>query len=351
MAVARQAQVAGERPHREIALLGIDVDVRPPGRGIVRHVARDPRHVDIDQQPDIGLGQRLGRHEAAMAGRIVRQAHVERIELDHPDAGKAHQLVEHGNGLVVAPGIGGDQQRPLSGEQLAGDGLDGAGIDATRRHSAEALRRIGADGALAETLGQGLARESEIDRPLGIALHHCMGAAQRFLGDHAGRQVVFPLGVRPHHARLVERLLHEVHVGVARAQKLAARGEGRLAGHQHHRNARPAEIVQRHRRIGRSSIDMHHHALAAAGGDGIARRHVHGGVFVRAKDGSRHRAAGTPESSHRLDQRGMVGAEVAEQIVEAELVQSFEEIMRRRVPCLIGVHGHLSLCLRRYRNA
>ena len=118
MAVARQAQVAGEGPHREIALLGIDVDMRPPGGGIVRHVARDPRHVDIDQQADIGLGQRLGRHEAAVAGRIVRQVDVERIELDHPDAGEARQLVEQRDGGMVAAGIGRDQQGPLGRQQL-----------------------------------------------------------------------------------------------------------------------------------------------------------------------------------------------------------------------------------------
>ena len=219
MAVARQAQVAGKGPHREIALLGVDIDMRPPGGGIVRHVARDPRHVDIDQQADVGLGQRLGRHEAAVAGRIVRQVDVERIELDHPDAGEARQLVEQRDGGVVAPGIGRDQQGPLRRQQLGGDGVDRGGVSGARRHRPEALRRIGADLALRPQLGQSFARKGEIDGAARIALHHRMGAAQRLLGDHARRQIVFPLGVGPHDACLVERLLHEMHVSVARAQE------------------------------------------------------------------------------------------------------------------------------------
>ena len=342
MAVARQPQVAGEGPDREIALLGVDVDMRPPGRGIVRHVARDPRHVDIDQHADIRIGQRLGRREAAVAGRIVRQVDVERIELDHADAGKTRQLVEHGDGGVVAARIGRDQQRTLRREQARDQRLERGGIDAARRDRAEAVGRIGIDLALAPGRGQRLAREGHVDRPLGIALHHRVGAAQRLLGDHAGRQVVLPLGVGPHDARLVERLLHEMHVGVARAQQLVARGVGRLAGHQHHRHAGAAEIVQRHRRVGGAGIDMDHHALAAPGGDGVARRHVHRRVLVRAKNGRRHLAAAAPEARHRLDQRRVVGAEVAEQVVEADLVQPLEEIMRRRMARFVAVHGCLS---------
>ena len=221
------------------------------------------------------------------------------------------------------------------------------GVRGARRHRPEAFRRIGADLALRPQLGQGLAREGEIDGAARVALHHRVGAAQRLLGDHPGRQIVFPLGVGPHDARLVERLLHEMHVGVARAQKLAARREGRLAGHQQHRDAGAAEIVQRHRRVGGAGIDMDHHALAAARRDGVARRHVHRGVLVRAEDGRGRRPVGALEGGHGLDQRRVIGAEVAEQIVEADLVQAFEEIVRRRVAGLVAaVHaGHSSLML------
>ncbi len=139
MAVARQAQVSGEGPHREIALLGIDVDMRPPGRGVVRHVARDPRHVDIDQQADIGLGERLGRHEASVTGRIVRQVDVKRIELNHPDAGEARELVEHRDSSMVTAGVGRDQQWPLGGQQLRDDGIDRLLVGGTRRHRPEAF--------------------------------------------------------------------------------------------------------------------------------------------------------------------------------------------------------------------
>ena len=93
-AVALQAQVRREGPHRDRPLLRVDIDMRPPGRGILRHVLGDPRHIDIDQQADIGVGQRLGRHEAAMAGRIVRQVEMNGTEFDDADAGELRQLVE-----------------------------------------------------------------------------------------------------------------------------------------------------------------------------------------------------------------------------------------------------------------
>src|SRR5262249_38733809 len=78
--------------------------------------------------------------------------------------------------------------------------------------------------------------------------------------------------------------------------------------------------------------------LAAPGGDGVARRHVDRRVLVRAQHGRRKPAAVAAELRHRLDQRRMVGAEVAEQVVEADLVQAFEKVVRGRVPRLVAVH-------------
>src|SRR5882757_5621671 len=72
-------------------------------------------------------------------------------------------------------------------------------------------------------------------------------------------------------------------------------------------------------------------ALAAAGSDGVARRHVDGGDFVRAEDGLGGLAAVTLEGRHGLDERRVIRAKIAEQIVAADLGQAFEEVVGRRL--------------------
>ncbi len=317
--------------------------MRPPGRGILRHVLGDPRHIDIDQQADIGVGQRLGRHEPAMAGRIVRQVEMNGTEFDDADAGKLRQLVEQRDRGGIAARIGRDQKGLLGSQQPGRDGIDRLAIDGAHGCRAKTLLGIGADLALGPELGQRLAREGHVDRPLGVAHHHRVGPAQRLLGDHARGQVVFPFCVRPDQRRLVERLLDEVHVGVARPQKLAARGVGSAAGHQQNRDAGAADIVQGHRRIGGAGIDMHHHALAATGREEVARCHVRRRDLVRADHGLGRLSAVALEGGHRLDDRRVVGAEVAEDVVAADLGQAFEEILRRRAAGLVdAVHRVLT---------
>src|SRR4029450_3400758 len=84
---------------------------------------------------------------------------------------------------------------------------------------------------------------------------------------------------------------------------------------------------------------MHHHALAAAGGEEVARRHVRRRYLVRADHGLGRLATVALEGGHRLDDRRVVGAEVAEDVVAADLGQAFEEILRRRAAGLVdAVH-------------
>src|SRR4029450_4763530 len=88
---------------------------------------------------------------------------------------------------------------------------------------------------------------------------------------------------------------------------------------------------------------MHHHALAAAGGEEVARRHVRRRYLVRADHGLGRLAAIALEGGHRLDDRRVVGAEVAEQIVATDLGQAFEEVVGGRAAGLVdAVHRVLT---------
>ena len=133
-----------------------------------------------------------------------------------------------------------------------------------------------------------------------------------------------------------------MHVVVARPQKLAPGRVRRTPGHQQDGNTAAAKIVKRHRGIGGTGIDMDDDALAAPRGDGIACRHVHSGDLVRTKDSARRLAAVALEAGHCLDERRVIGAEVAEEVVDSDLVQAFEEIMRRRMAGFVAVHDRLS---------
>ena len=162
------------------------------------------------------------------------------------------------------------------------------GIGAAGLRLRELVGRIAADLVARPLLGQRLALRHEIDRARGLGLHDGVGAAQRLLHHHAGRQRPFPFHVGPHQRALVDRLLHEMHVGVARADQLVARGVGRLARHQQHRQPRAEQVVHRVRGVGGADVDVHQHGLAAAGHRRVAHRHVRRGVLVRAEHDVRH---------------------------------------------------------------
>ena len=169
-----------------------------------------------------------------------------------------------------------------------------------------------------------------------------MRAPQRLFHHDAGRQRPFPFQIGPHQARLVERLLHEMHIGVARADQFVAGGVGRLARHQQHRQPGAENIVHGVGGIRRADVDMHQHALSAPGHEGKAARHVRRGVLVRAADDRRHLLAELFLVRHLLDDRGMVGAEIAEQIFDPDLVEAFEKVIRgREFRRVAGARGEL----------
>ena len=70
---------------------------------------------------------------------------------------------------------------------------------------------------------------------------------------------------------------------------------------------------------------MNQHALTTASDKGVAASHVSRGILVGAPDYFRHGRAKLPAICQFLDERRVVGSEIAEQILDTDLRQAFEE--------------------------
>ena len=292
------------------------------------HVARKPRHVDVDEQSHIGLGHRLVRRKADKARAVVRDI-VGHVGFVDGDAGELRQRVDRIGGVRMASGIAGDQDRIFRRQQFLGERRDELRIGAAARRRGKLVGGIAPDLVGVPMLRQRLALHHQINRAARLALHDRIRPPQRLLDDDARRQRPFPFQIGPHQARLIERLLHEMHVSVARADQFVVDRIRRLARHQQHRQTAAEQIVHGVRGIGGTDIDMNQHALAAPGDQRIAGRHMRGGVLVRAAHHARHRLAAFAAMRHLVDDRRVIGAEIAKQVIDADLAEAFEEIIGR----------------------
>ena len=154
-----------------------------------------------------------------------------------------------------------------------------------------------------------------------------MRPAQRLARHHGGGQVVFPLHIGAHQTADVKRILHKMHIVIARAGQFAAQGVGRFASQQHDRQAAAQHVVHAHDRIGSAGVDMHHHRLALAGQGGIAGSHVDGHILMRAEDELRMGLALGVPAGQLLDQADMVGAQIGKHMGQTQLAQALEKVM------------------------
>src|SRR4051794_21228567 len=122
-----------------------------------------------------------------------------------------------------------------------------------------------------------------------------------------------------------------MHIGVARTRQLAMQRIGRAAGEQHHRQPIAEQVLDRHASIRGAGVDMDEHRLSAPGRQRVAAGHVHRDDLVRAQDHLGMLAAFLIPACHFLDQGNVVGAEIGEDVVDAEIDQAFEEVMRSGV--------------------
>ena len=91
--------------------------------------------------------------------------------------------------------------------------------------------------------------------------------------------------------------------------------------------------------VGGADIDVDDNALAAAGDQRVAGRHMRRRIFVRTAHHGRHGLAEFTAMRHFLDDRRMIGAEVAKQIIDPDLLQPFEQVIGRGIVADIGLPG------------
>ena len=91
--------------------------------------------------------------------------------------------------------------------------------------------------------------------------------------------------------------------------------------------------------VGGADVDVHQHALAAPGDKGVALGHVRRRILMRAVQYARHRLAEFLAMRHFLDDRSVIGAEIAEQILDAKFGKAFEKIIGGRELRSVGLAG------------
>src|SRR4051812_13695026 len=135
-----------------------------------------------------------------------------------------------------------------------------------------------------------------------------------------------------------------MHIGVARAGELAVQRIGCAAGEQQHRQAVTEQVLDRHAGICGAGIDMDEYGLRAPCGQCGAAGHVHRDDLVRTQDHFGMLAPLFVPARQFLDQRDVVGTEIREDVLDAEIDQSFQKVMRR------GVAAHARSATKRLRS-
>ncbi|NBS46276.1 MAG: methyl-accepting chemotaxis protein [Betaproteobacteria bacterium] len=124
--------------------------------------------------------------------------------------------------------------------------------------------------------------------------------------------------------------------------QFAVQRKRRASGHQQHRQPRAHQVVHAHGGVGGARIHMHQHALPATGDRRITAGHVDGHVFVRAQDHAWRRPAFGFGAREFVDQRHMVGTEVAEQVFDAGFMQAVDEVACGGVVAGHGWHAYIN---------
>ena len=91
-----------------------------------------------------------------------------------------------------------------------------------------------------------------------------------------------------------------------------------------------------------ADIDMDQDTLAAPGDERVTAGHVGGSILMRATHDARHRIAAFLPVRHLIDDRGVIGSKITKQIIDADLFQTFEQIIGRGEIGNIGLLGCLA---------
>ena len=137
--------------------------------------------------------------------------------------------------------------------------------------------------------------------------------------------------VATHDAALIEHVLDPVDELVAAATRLAFLGRGRGTGEDENGYSPFRRVVNRAGEGLRAAFNMHDDALRAARDLCKAVRRAERDHLVRRSDEFRHCAALGLRARDRFHQRGVIAAEIHEQVLDACLLQRLEHGRAGRV--------------------
>ncbi len=173
-------------------------------------------------------------------------------------------------------------------------------------------------------LAQHLARQAEVDGPLGCRRGDRVRAVEQFGHLLGEAHLVLPLARLAHERGLVAHLLAPSDRDGPRSEPAALDG-GCATRHQDHRDVIGRHVDRPDRAVGEPDVGVQDHGLGAAGREVVAVGHPHRDVLVRHDDGARHVDAVRLGLGQPFDDRREVGAGVDEHDVDAELAQPLED--------------------------
>ena len=300
--------------------VGADVDHLGFGLGLA--FLRDPRHVALDDQHDVGFLEQRVRVPAAMHRVLGGEREMARPVVHHGDRQHLRELLDRARGLLRAPAARRDEQRVLRRAEELRRLFQRLGIGRGRGGGSDrgSLRKS----SRGEVGSQNLPWQRHVYRSLRLALGDGERAVDHRLHLLGVAQLVVPLHELAQHAALVEVLLRPVDVVVARAkERRAARGgsmsfgDRRAPGGEQDRHVLARGVDQPVERVRGADADVHHHRLRPPGHHGVAVRHGDAHVLVRHDHDLRQAPAELLPLGVGLDQRREVGAAVGEEVLDA----------------------------------
>ncbi len=255
---------------------------------------------------------------------------VHRHRLQHRRPGRLAQFHQRGHRGRLSTQVGGDHHRTPGGRQGGGELLDhlrgeGGGRDRREgRGRVRLLRRVGL---------HHLARADQVHRSGRVAAGKLQGTVHHLLDVRTGADLVVVPGVPAHDAALVVDVLDPVDELVAAPEQLAVLGERGGAREHQHPDAPLRGVVHHAAEILGPALDMHDHGLRHPGHLRVSLRRGHRDTLVRAHEqcGQFVLDAVRAGLRVRLQETGVVAAEIGEHVPDAPLGEGLQECPAGRV--------------------
>ena len=326
-------------PEAEVGLERVAIEVEQTRVRPGLHFGDDPRHIDVEHEDQVGFIDQRVAAVADVVRVVAGEVHVLRVHFAHGEAHAIRQFGEFGHRLGLTTHITRDDQRLARRrqgvQQFAG---------AVRRQPGHERRLPVLSGLFGRhrRLVPHLACAGEVHGAGGLGAGQ-LDAAHQHLVDHlGGAHFVRPLHVLAADLVLACAVLRVVDELGARAHTLAAHRYRGKTGDDDRRHPAACCVVDAAAQVLRAHVHVHQHHLRLAGFHGVAVCGAEGGHLVRADDDLRHFSAVHIDVRKGLDERRVVTAQVAEDVVHAQTRCFFKHAPssggRSGFGCLCG-HG------------